>query len=48
MDKLTDEELDKKIEETSGYEKADLIREKVRRQGYKIIDTPEGPVIERI
>lgn len=47
---MNDEDLDKAIEDSRlkeiqpNYELADLIREKVRRMGWGIKDTPTGPI----
>lgn len=48
MEEITDEELDERIKTAQGYELADLLREKIRRRGWKIEDTKDGPKLTKI
>jgi len=44
---ITDTDLEKMIKETK-YKVADLLREKIRRQGYEVIDKGDETFIKKI
>lgn len=54
MEEITDEELAQLIAEEEAkdlhpnYKLADLIREQVKRAGYGITDTKDGPIIYKL
>jgi len=43
---LSDEELEKRYW-SARYEVADLLREKIRRKGWDVQDTPEGTILKK-